>query len=201
MYEKAIAICIFVDIIVIDWLGIQYSLLFTIVLIKQYPGYCLWFWSLNFQLNKHLIWVKKRAVRMFRNSGFSDFSFVFCFKFVCLFVFYIQGCLGVLWKKSRVWKTCIIYLCVCIALTHQCMSPMLLQICTGEGILPHKVWKLVGSLYLWRRQKKNYSSFLQPVWVKEIVLVDASLCRQAEGHDLRVKGRFLGWQDLVLWGT
>lgn len=139
-----------------------------IVLIKQYPGYCLWFWSLNFRLNKHLIWVKKRAIRMFRNSGFSDFSLVFCFK--VFFFFYIQGCLVVLWKKTRVWKTCIIYLCVCIALTHQCMSPVLLQICTEEVILPHEVWKLVGSLYLWRRQKKNYSSFLQPVWVKEIVL-------------------------------
>lgn len=138
-----------------------------IVLIKQYPEYCLWCWNLNFRLNKHLIWVK-RVVRMFRNSGFFRL-FLFFASRVFFFFFTFKDVLEYS-EKKWVWKTCIIYLCVCIALTHQCMSPMLLQICTEEVILRYKVWKLVGSLYLWRREKKNYSSFLQPVWGKETVL-------------------------------
>lgn len=71
-----------------------------IVLIKQYPEYCLWCWNLNFRLNKHLIWVK-RVVRMFRNSGFFRL-FLFFASRVFFFFFYIQGCLGVLWKKMSV---------------------------------------------------------------------------------------------------
>lgn len=89
-----------------------------IVLIKQYPGYCLWFWSLNFRLNKHLIWVKKRAIRMFRNSGFSDFSLVFCFKVFFFFLHSRMSCSAL--KKNESVKD-MYNLSLCLHCSHTSM--------------------------------------------------------------------------------
>lgn len=62
--------------------------------IKQYLEYCLWFSSLSFRLNKHLIRVKKRAIRILRTADLKTFSF-----FLLQVFFIFKGCLGALWKK------------------------------------------------------------------------------------------------------